>query len=89
MNMVTGKFTVTGISGYWVQRTADGNKIAETAQLTLDAQYDGTPEEQAFHKATPSGKITMQVDNPAALAELMKLGKKFYVTFTEAPEHAD
>ena len=49
-------------------------------------RYDqNTPEDQRFQKATPSGSITMQVDNPVAL-EQFKLGKTFYVRFDEVPK---
>lgn len=50
--------------------------------VEFSTQYDPTiPEDQRFTKATPSGSITMQVDNPAALDQL-KLGASYYVDFT-------
>lgn len=50
--------------------------------LEFQTQYDTSiPEDQRFTKATPSGSITMQVDNPAAL-EQFKLGESYYVDFT-------
>jgi len=53
--------------------------------LKFSTQYDATiPEDQRFQKATPSGEISMQVDNPAALAQFA-LGKAYYVDFSEAP----
>lgn len=52
--------------------------------LRFDTQYDATiPEDQRFQKATPSGHIEMQIDNPAALAQF-KLGEPYYVDFSPA-----
>jgi len=57
---------------------------AGTKILKFQTSYDPTiPEDQRFTKATPSGQITMQVDNPAALEQL-KLGEFYYVDFTPA-----
>jgi hypothetical protein len=51
-------------------------------KLRFQTVYDNTiPEDQRFQKATPSGHCELQVDNPAALAE-MKLGQNYYVDFT-------
>lgn len=54
------------------------------AQTTLrfDCQYDqAIPDDQRFQKATPSGFIDLQIDNPAALAQF-ELNKCYYVDFT-------
>lgn len=54
--------------------------------LKFNAQYDQSiPEDQRYCKATPSGTIEMQVDNPAAL-EQFKLGEYYYLDFTPAPK---
>lgn len=46
---------------------------------------DGIPENERFHKYTPSGSITLSVDNPIAFAALKEqLGKSLYVDFTPA-----
>ena len=57
-----------------------------TAQkLVFAAEYDQSiPEDQRFAKATPSARLEMQVDNPAALEQL-GLGKTYYVDFTPVP----
>lgn len=53
-----------------------------TKVLKFDARYDTRIEEHArFAKATPSGKLEMQVDNPAA-AEQFKIGEFYYLDFT-------
>lgn len=41
---------------------------------------DGTPENERFHKYTPSGTITIAVDNPNVNFEP---GKYYYVDFSE------
>lgn len=52
--------------------------------IVLEPQYDQkVAEDLSFSKATPSGRIEMQVDNPAAV-EAMPVGKVFYVDFTPA-----
>lgn len=46
---------------------------------------DDTDENKKFHKYTPSGTITMTVDNPEAM-EQFELGKDYYVDFLPIPE---
>ena len=56
------------------------------ANVKLNVVYEGTKkddENYGFTKATPSGEITMRVDNPAAAIQF-KPGKQYYVDFTEA-----
>jgi hypothetical protein len=73
---VRAKMQVTGIT----ERVWGGKEIE------LTPQYDQSiPEDQRFQKATPSGRITMQIDNPAA-AEQLRLGRTFYVDFTPVAE---
>ncbi|WP_200308251.1 hypothetical protein [Streptomyces adelaidensis] len=44
------------------------------------AAYDAdAPEDQRFAKATPSGSLTIQVDNPAVTFEP---GRSYYLDFT-------
>lgn len=48
------------------------------------AAYDPeTPEDQRYAKATPTGSLTIQVDNPAVSFEP---GKSYYLDFTPADE---
>lgn len=61
------------------------------ARIRLGAVFEGTPEGQAasenaiFGFWTPMGSVEMGICNPPA-AEFFKPGKKYYVTFTEAPD---
>jgi hypothetical protein len=74
---VRAKFTVQSIK-------RDSWDQGRSGEVTLSAVYDQTTEEnRRYAKATPSGSITMRVDNPPAL-EVFELGKTFYVDFTPA-----
>ena len=44
---------------------------------------DGTSDDNSFAKWTPDGKLTMTVNNPALFGKL-KVGEKYYLTFTKA-----
>lgn len=55
-------------------------------EVKLSVVYEPTPpetENAKFTKATPSGEITMRVDNPAAAVQF-EPGKAYYVDFTPA-----
>lgn len=55
---------------------------AHTRSYEFTAMYDAeTPEDQRYAKATPSGSLTIQVDNPAVTFEP---GKSYYLDFTPA-----
>lgn len=74
--MVRGKFLLSQIT----QTNWGGDGRA----LVFQAQYDpDLPEDQGYSKATPTGRIEMQVDNPAVLKQF-ELGKTYYVDFTPA-----
>lgn len=54
----------------------------EQKSIVLEPQYDQTlAEDVSFSKATPTGRLEMQIDNPAAIAA-MPVGMVFYVDFT-------
>lgn len=61
------------------------------SQIKLGAVWEGSTEAQRqsenaiFGHWTPSAFVDMHIRNPAA-SEFFKTGKKYYVTFTEAPE---
>ncbi|MFF7259458.1 hypothetical protein ACFZCL_04080 [Streptomyces sp. NPDC008159] len=53
-----------------------------TRSYDFTAVYDtDTPEDQRYAAATPSGSLTIQVDNPAVTFEP---GKSYYLDFTPA-----
>lgn len=55
-------------------------------KVRMGAIYGKGGENEAFTKATPSGECWMQIDANAPAANFFKPGKKYYVTFTEAPD---
>lgn len=58
-----------------------------SVKYTFAPQYDQEiPEDQRFAKASPSGEMWIQVDNPAASFEL---GEYYYLDFTPVPVPAD
>ena len=74
--MVRGKFQLIEV------RSHSYTPSAKT--LVFSTVYDtSTPENARFTKATPSGRLEMTVDNPAAL-EAFELGKFYYADFTPA-----
>ncbi len=75
--MVTGKFQVQKVSQVAWSPTV--------RLIEMQAVYGGSPENDAYHKATPSGTITLQVDNPAA-AEQFTLGADVRVMFDIEPK---
>lgn len=68
------KFTVNSIETF-----SYGGQRAK-----LSAVYSGTPEDNQFAKATPSGQLEITIDNPAAQGYLIP-GKSYYLDFTPAP----
>lgn len=71
--MVRGKFKLAKVTA---------NAGASGRQLMFIAVCnDGTPENERFHRYTPTGTLEMYVDNPSALAQF-ELGKEYYLDFT-------
>lgn len=73
--MITARFYVTSI-------TRNAYNPAHAA-ITLKPAYRGE-ENKAWAEATPSGEITLQVNNPAAVAqftEWFETGKDLHLTF--------
>lgn len=84
--MVRAKFNLTNIEEQRITFKKDAKPEDGINQkfLVFQTCYDSSiPEDQRFQKATPSGCIKMQVDNPAAL-EQFEVGKSYYVDFTPA-----
>jgi len=73
---VRAKFKLTSITEH--EGTARGLKFSAVST-------DDTPENQRYHKYTPSGTLEIWVDNPPAL-EQFKIGESYYLDFTPAPK---
>lgn len=53
-------------------------------KAVFNCEYDtNTPEDQRFQKATPSGLLELQIDNPAAIEQLV-IGRAYYFDMTPA-----
>lgn len=90
LNRVVCKMQCHSHTGNAQAPDEQGNN-ARSAQIRLGAVWEGSTENQRksenaiFGFWTPSGAVELGICNPAA-AEFFKQGKKYYVTFTEAPD---
>lgn len=66
-------------------RVQEKTELVDGFRIELVAVTSGSPEDLAFFKYTPSGKVTMAVVQPDTAAQF-KVGKNYYVDFTEAIE---
>lgn len=81
--MVRAKFKVTCVTSKELAPNYPPQK-----SITLEPVYDSQiAEDVSFSKATPSGRIEMQIDNPDAISA-MPVGTVFYVDFTPVPAQA-
>lgn len=55
-----------------------GNEIIKASPV-----YGGTPEDNSFSKATPSGELSLTISNPDLIGKI-KPGMKFYADFSIA-----
>lgn len=55
--------------------------------IHMSPVYSGSPENEAFFKATPGGQISLFCLNPEALAQF-KVGEEFYVDFIPAKQES-
>jgi hypothetical protein len=76
---VRAKFYITTIEPY------HGGKGGGTVKLRPVYSADPAHENKTFWDATPTGEISMQINNPSAFDFFTaKIGKEFYVDFSEA-----
>ena len=53
--------------------------------VKMQAVHDGSPENNQFAKATPSGNLEMYISNDAAM-DFLKVRHAYYLDFTPAEE---
>lgn len=53
--------------------------------VKMSAVHDGSPENNQFAQATPSGILEMYISNPAAL-DFLEPNKDYYLDFSPAAE---
>ncbi len=58
----------------------------KTHKVRLGAIYGKEGENKDFADATPSGECWMQISSGRPALDFFVPGKKYYVTFTEAPD---
>lgn len=58
----------------------------KTHKVRLGAIYGKEGENKDFADATPSGECWMQINTSRPALSFFKPGKRYYVTFTEAPD---
>lgn len=80
---VKAKFMLTG-------HNHQGWGNGDRHEFTFTPQYDpNLPEDQRFNKASPSGTMTITVDNPGVVEFWRdRVGKQFYLDFTQADDAA-
>ena len=61
------------------------NTYSETPKLTAVYGGSSNAEDNSYAKATPSGKLELQIDNDGAKG-FFKPGKKYFVDITEAAD---
>jgi len=74
--MVRGKFQLQAITKHSWSPTAQTFVFQAVCA-------DHIEENKRFHKYTPSGQLSMTVDNPPA-QEFFELGKSYYLDFSKA-----
>ena len=57
-----------------------------TNKVRLGAIYGNAGENKNFANATPNDEYWMQISASCPALEFFKPGKRYYVTFTEAPD---
>lgn len=68
------KFVVQSFTQY----TGGGRQFALSAVTD-----DGTPENERYNTATPSGTLSITITNPAVV-DFLEVGKAYYLDFTQA-----
>lgn len=71
-------------------QTVETTRFSEAAppqhKVNLGAIYGNEGENKDFADATPSGACWMQISDGRPALAFFKPGKRYYVTFTEAPD---
>ncbi len=86
--MMRAKFQVQDLKPFFA--TPDGQTTQETVYLSAVTGKDpfgpnGESEDNTYSRWTPTGSLSITITNPALFGKL-KVGQKFYLDFTEAPE---
>lgn len=80
MVTVRAKFKCISHTQHSYSQNQEHPQVTYKFQAVYD---DGTPENQRYSKATPSGSLEILVDNPDVN---FRLGRDYYLDFSEVPE---
>jgi len=82
---VVAKFVATTTE---IHHHKDGNDVVHNSIVLHFRPVfdDGLPEHARFTKATPTGHLTITIDNPEAL-QYFKPGEAYYLTFETPAEY--
>lgn len=85
--MMRAKLQVRSVTPNGDLRTTGAFETISTSAVTGTAAFgpQGESEDNTFARYTPSASFTVQINNPQLFGKF-KIGQKFYVDFTEAPE---
>ena len=80
--MMRAKMQVQSVTKY-----GDAQESLSMSAVTGTTQYgpQGENEDNTYARYTPSGSISLSITNPALIGKF-RVGQRFYVDFTEAPE---
>lgn len=76
IDTVIAKFTCKSIT----RRQHWDRKKGETQTISLEPVTSGSPENEAFYEATPSGSIILETLNAEA-GNYFQLGRNYYIRF--------
>lgn len=76
-----------GLSGVVAKMSCNAVELYQgSMKVKLGAIYGTEGENKDFSDATPSGEVWMHINNGRPAASYFEPGKRYYVTFTEAPD---
>ena len=75
--VVRAKFRLTEVT------RMDGSQSVKMQFNAVTSDYESIEEDKRYHRYTPSGQLTIWVDNPPAVEKFV-LGQAYYLDFTPA-----
>lgn len=83
--MMRAKLQVQSVTPSGNPPTSEALSMSAVTSSTKPYGPQGENEDNTFARYTPSASFSATINNPALLGKF-KVGQKFYVDFTEAPE---
>jgi hypothetical protein len=77
---------MTAVRAKMVCNNLGTSSSGAVTKVQLGCVYSTTGENASFTKYTPWGACEMGIDADAPAASFFQPGKRYYVTFTEAPD---